>query len=85
MTEDRGSDEAHQGHEHSEMASSYRSSLTWPVLLITLGAMFLLDEFAPQWGFRRTWPVLLVVIGILKLIEASRPLRPPRPPAGPRL
>jgi hypothetical protein len=44
--------------------------------------MFLLDEFAPEWGFRRTWPVLLVVIGILKLIEASRP---PRPPAGPRL
>ena len=74
-------DEPHQGHQHSSMTPSYRGSLTWPVLLITLGVMFLLDEFEPQWGFHRTWPVLLVVIGILKLIEASRP---PRPPAGPR-
>jgi hypothetical protein len=82
MKEDRPSDEPYQGHEHSGMTPSYRGSLTWPVLLITLGAMFLLDEFAPDWGFRRTWPVLLVVIGILKLIESSRP---PRPPAGPRL
>jgi hypothetical protein len=84
MTEDRGSDEPHQMHDHSGRAASYRGSLTWPVLLITLGAMFLLDELAPQWDFRRTWPVLLVVIGILKLIDASRP-RPPRPPVGPRL
>jgi LiaI-LiaF-like transmembrane region len=82
MTDDRGSDEPHERHEHSEITRSYRASLTWPVLLITLGLMFLLDEFAPQWGFRRTWPVLLVVIGILKLIESGRP---PRPPAGPRV
>ncbi len=82
MMRDRGSDAPHQRHDHSGMASLYRRSLTWPVLLITLGVMFLLDEFAPQWGFRRTWPALLVVIGIMKLIEASRP---PRPPEGPRV
>jgi hypothetical protein len=82
MTEDRSPDEPHQSHEHSGPISSYRGGLTWPVVLITLGLMFLLDEFAPQWGFRRTWPALLVVIGILKLIDSGRP---PRPPAGPRL
>lgn len=59
-----------------------RGSLTWPVLLITLGLMLLADQFLPRWGFERTWPVLLVVFGVLKLIESGRP---PRPPAGPRV
>jgi hypothetical protein len=62
--------------------SSYRLSLTWPVILITLGVIFLLEEFVPHLGFRKTWPVLLVVFGILKLIDSGRP---PRPPEGPRL
>jgi hypothetical protein len=61
---------------------SYRLSLTWPVILITLGVIFLLEEFVPHLGFRKTWPVVLVVFGILKLIDSSRP---PRPPEGPRL
>ena len=59
-----------------------RASLTWPVLLITLGVMLLLDEFVPRWDFVRTWPILLVVFGVLKLIESGRP---PRPPEGPRV
>jgi len=60
--------------------SRYRTSLTWPIVLITLGVLFMLDEFIPQWGFHRTWPVLLVVIGVLKLIDSARPPRPPRGP-----
>jgi membrane-bound ClpP family serine protease len=54
----------------------------WPVMLIALGVMFLLHEFVPGWGLGKTWPVLLVVIGVVKLLEASRP---PRPPEGPRI
>lgn len=61
---------------------TYRVSLMWPVILITLGVIFLLEEFVPHLGLRKTWPVLLVVIGILKLIDFARP---PRPPEGPRL
>lgn len=60
----------------------YRGSLTWPVLLITLGLMLLAEQFLPNWGFSKTWPVLLIVVGVLKLIESGRP---PRPPEGPRL
>lgn len=59
-----------------------RVSLTWPVLLITLGLMLLADEFLPRWDFGRTWPVLLVVFGVVKLIESGRS---PRPPEGPRI
>jgi len=65
-----------------ESKSFYHVSLMWPVILITLGAMLLLDQFDPRWGFHRTWPVLLVVIGIVKLIDSGRP---PRPPSGPRV
>jgi hypothetical protein len=56
-------------------------NLTWPIILITLGVLFLVDQFVPGWGIRRTWPVLLVLIGVLKLLDSTRP---PRPPAGPR-
>ncbi len=62
--------------------SSQRGGLTGPVILITLGVMFLVEEFVPHWAFNRTWPVLLVVIGVLKLIDSGRP---PRPPEGPRV
>jgi len=51
-----------------------------PVILITLGAMFLLDQFIPGWGIGRTWPVLLVIIGVLKLVDSTRPPRAPRGP-----
>ena len=75
-------DTANRGAPGRTAGLMQRVSLTWPVVLITLGLMFLADQFLPQWGFRRTWPVLLVVVGVLRLIESGRP---PRPPAGPRI
>lgn len=70
------------GKLESKQMPFYRGSLTWPVLLITLGLMLLAEQFLPNWGFSKTWPVLLVVVGVLKLIESGRP---PRPPEGPRV
>jgi membrane-bound ClpP family serine protease len=61
---------------------SSRPSLTGPVILITIGVIFLMEEFIPQWGISRTWPILLIVIGVLKLIDSAMP---PRPPQGPRV
>ncbi len=41
-----------------------------PLMLITLGTLFLLDYFGPGWyPFYKTFPVLLIVFGVLKLIE----------------
>ncbi len=59
-----------------------RASLTGPVILITLGVIFLLDQIVPGWGFGKTWPVLLVVIGVLKLLDSTQS---PQPPRGPRV
>lgn len=62
--------------------SGHRVSLMGPVVLIVVGAMFLVGQFVPGWGIGKTWPALLIVIGILKLVDASRP---PRAPRGPRV
>ena len=61
---------------------SRRAGLMGPVFLITLGIVFLVGEFVPEWGVSRTWPLLLIVIGVLKLVDSTMP---PRPPEGPRL
>ncbi|HSB16925.1 MAG TPA: DUF5668 domain-containing protein [Bryobacteraceae bacterium] len=39
-----------------------------PILLIALGALFLVDQFT-QYGFWQTWPVLVILVGTLKLAE----------------
>ena len=44
--------------------------LMGPVVLITLGALFLVGRLGLGYSFRYLWPVLLIVIGLLKLAEA---------------
>lgn len=44
--------------------------LTGPILLVTLGALFLVGQFIPYWGVGRTWPVILIVIGLTRLFES---------------
>lgn len=53
--------------------------LTGPIILITLGVIFLVGEFVPGWGVSKTWPALLIVIGIAKVLESahSRESAPP--------
>jgi Domain of unknown function (DUF5668) len=82
MPQDHGTGALPRGNLGVGRPSYSHVSLTWPVLLITLGLMLLADQFAPTWNFHRTWPVLLVVFGVLKLIDSGRP---PRPPSGPRI
>jgi len=55
-------------------------SIRGPVLLITVGVLFALQNFTP-YGFEQTWPVLLVVAGLLSLL--GRVVEPPLPPANP--
>jgi Domain of unknown function (DUF5668) len=41
-----------------------------PVVLITLGVLFLLSEFT-HWRFHQTWPILLIAIGLVKVLGSS--------------
>jgi hypothetical protein len=81
MSPDREPFKSNAGTLETKTMPFYRGSLTWPVLLITLGLMLLAEQFLPGWGFSKTWPALLVVIGVVKLIESGRPPRPPQGPA----
>ena len=43
-----------------------------PAILITLGILFLLDQWRGGFlSFGNTWPVILLVIGGIKLVQAS--------------
>ncbi len=54
-----------------------------PIVLITIGTLFAVDNFLSV-GFDRTWPVLIIVIGIMKLLERSNgPAPPPYQPYQP--
>ncbi|MFQ5694517.1 MAG: hypothetical protein ACE5HB_00855 [Terriglobia bacterium] len=41
----------------------------WPILIITVGGLFLTAQLLPGVGFRHLWPVILIVLGVLKLLE----------------
>src|ERR1035441_3936414 len=58
-----------------------------PITLITVGALFALQNFT-RFGFDQTWPVLLIVFGLLSLMQrGAAPPRasqmPPMPPPPP--
>ena len=54
-----------------------------PIILITVGALFVLQNFT-NIDFGQTWPVLLIVIGLLSLLGRSARTAPPgQPPVPP--
>jgi hypothetical protein len=61
-------------------------AIAGPIILITVGVLFLFDRFT---GFRfgETWPVLLIVVGLLGLLRGgnrrNRFYTPPSPPPPP--
>lgn len=54
--------------------------LMGPVVLVTLGVLFLIAEFS-RWDFHETWPVLLVVIGAIKVLQSTASTQGHRPQA----
>jgi hypothetical protein len=60
----------------ANVVSPRRTSLVLPILLITLGAMFLYANWRPAfdpWPILRTyWPLILVFIGLGKMWDATR-------------
>jgi hypothetical protein len=59
------------------MSASDRSTVSavrGPITLITVGALFALQNFT-GYGFDQTWPVLLIVFGLLSLLaRGTRPV-----------
>jgi hypothetical protein len=42
-----------------------------PVILITVGVLFLIGQYSGRYSFGELWPVILIVIGAIKLLEAT--------------
>ncbi len=61
-------------------SSSLISSLRGPIIMITIGVLFLLDNVTGL-QFGQTWPILLIVTGVLALAGGTRrgadPVIPP--------
>jgi hypothetical protein len=47
--------------------TSLINAIRGPIILITVGVLFALNNFTP-YGFSETWPVLLIVAGLLSLL-----------------
>lgn len=47
-------------------------AVTGPLLLVTVGALFALEQ-SGLYRFRETWPVLLIVYGVTRLVASLVP------------
>ena len=45
--------------------------LMGPVILITLGVLFLIGEYSGRYSFNELWPIILIVIGAVKIVEST--------------
>jgi len=61
--------------------SSLLRAVRGPIILITVGVLFALNNFTP-YGFNQTWPVLLIVVGLLSLVGRGLGTRGPSGPGG---
>jgi cell wall-active antibiotic response 4TMS protein YvqF len=48
-------------------------ALFGPIMIITVGVLFLIGQYSDRWSFGQLWPFLLIVAGILKVAEAMAP------------
>jgi Domain of unknown function (DUF5668) len=66
-------------------AALFAQAIRGPILLITVGALFAIQQ-AGVLPFSRTWPLVIIVIGIVKLVERInvQPQTPTAPNSGPR-
>ncbi len=56
-----------------QRTGSLIQAIRGPILLITIGVLFAMDNLGAV-SFSRTWPVILIIVGVLKLFErAARP------------
>ncbi|MBE0648693.1 MAG: PspC domain-containing protein [Bacteroidales bacterium] len=62
--------ESQETPKKSTQESKQKGNLIGGLVLITLGAIFLADQFIPQLDFGDLWPIILIVIGVALLFNA---------------
>ncbi len=54
-----------------DCARCCRRGLMGPIVLITVGVVFLAGQLLHSVGFGELWPIILIVIGVVKLLEST--------------
>ncbi|MFH1295668.1 MAG: PspC domain-containing protein [Bacteroidota bacterium] len=62
--------ESKENPNKQNQETKQKGNLIGGLVLITLGAIFLADQFIPHLNFGDLWPVILIVIGIALLFNA---------------
>lgn len=52
----------------NDTSRSLVCAIRGPIILITVGVLFAMNNLTP-YGFSQTWPVLLIVVGLLSLVR----------------
>jgi hypothetical protein len=63
------------GYQRNRTCSCPRCRCTGylgPIVLVTLGVLFLIDQYS-VYSIGRTWPIILIVIGVVKLLQWNAP------------
>ena len=47
--------------------------LVGPMMMITVGVLFLFGRIQPRYSFFDLWPILLIVLGVLLVAQALAP------------
>src|ERR1035441_6106245 len=73
-----------RGRAMRGQCDSLAHAVRGPLTLITVGALFVLNNFT-SYGFDKTWPVILIVFGLLTLVGRStaQPVAPAAQPEAP--
>lgn len=61
-----------ENQKHEKSGRSDSGNMVAGVLLITIGALFLIARYFPEIDFRDIWPWSLIVIGLLLLFKGLR-------------
>lgn len=70
-----GSMPPRRARRHRDPADRARAGLIGGVVLIGLGALFLLREFVPAFDFDLIWPAALIGLGVVLVVVAVAPSR----------
>ncbi len=65
---------SYNNENNQQPKNAQRNKIFSGIILITVGVLFLLDEFIPKIYFRNIWPVILIVIGIMLIFNNYRSL-----------
>ncbi|MGM0611995.1 MAG: PspC domain-containing protein [Bacteroidota bacterium] len=62
---EQGNPKKHPGH-------SQRGNLIGGLILLTIGLMFLIDNFIPRIYFSDLWPFILIIAGVAVLVNSNK-------------